>query len=175
MNYRFLFAGAIAFAATGAHAVFSVTLDQPTQTIVLPDASTEIIFMGSATKDEHGTGSGVRFTHAGLPNDTDYLGMIIGPSQLTDWFSTPSSPTYHGPIFSVIVLPTNQVGLHDFALANPDQKAFFQLYYTGVTGAFYQSAEMKYAVDIQPVPEPATLSALALGGLAFLRRKRSRA
>ncbi len=173
MNYRFLIAGAVLVAAPSAHAAFTITLDQPLQAVVLPNAHTEISFLGNATKDEQGAGGwGVSVAAAGLPSDTDYLMTLIGPQEFLDWLETPSSPTFHGTIFKIFVEPTNLIGLHDYNVGTPDNKPFLQMRYTGVTGFQYESAKMNFAVDIQAVPEPATLSVLALGGLAFLRRKR---
>jgi hypothetical protein len=171
MRKRLLLSGLLVVACTSAHAVFAVTLDQPLQSIALPIAPTDLIFNGTVTKDELGSGQWtltIRF--AGLPSDTDYLNTLVS-GDITSWLATPD-PVFTGELFRITVLPTNQIGLHDFNSDSPTTNPFYRLQYTGVTGNQYDSGFVPYAVDIVPVPEPATMCVLALGGLAMLRRRK---
>lgn len=172
MRKRLVLVGALALMASGAYADFIMTFDQPTMTTALPSDPVQLIFTGTITKDEMGSGAfNITLGQAGLPSDSDYLGFFIDFTPVQQWLAT-SDPLYQGELFRINVLPTNQVGLHNFNDALPGNQPAYRIGYTGVTGNTYDTGFVPYAVNIVPVPEPATLSMLALGGLALLRRRK---
>ncbi|MBC8065027.1 MAG: PEP-CTERM sorting domain-containing protein [Chlorobia bacterium] len=175
MNNRFLLVGAFVLAASGAHAAFTMTLDQPNQSIVLPLVSTDLIFTGTITKDEQGQAGGATTTIAfpALPSNSDYLSSAFNSTAYFTWVTTAGTTPFTGELFRVTVLPTSQLGLHDFNVGAPGNLPYVQVTYNGVTGNQYDSGRVLYTVNVTPVPEPATLCALGLGALALLRRKRS--
>jgi hypothetical protein len=172
MRSRTILVGALALIASGAHADFIMTFDQPTMTTVLPSDTVELIFTGTITKDEMGSGQwSVSFGFAGLPSDTDYLDYFIDFTPVQQWLATNDS-LYEGELFRILVHPTNQIGLHNYNSGAPGNLPYYKIGYTGITGNTYDTGLVPYAVNILPVPEPATLSILALGGLALLRRRK---
>lgn len=172
MKIRFLLTGALVLAACAANAAFTITLDDPSQSIALPGAPTDLIFTGTITKDEMGDGNAsTTIFFPGLSGDVDFLSGSVNSSAFFTWTQT-SDPTFTGEIFRITVNPTSQLGLHDSNSFSPDGNASIRFTYRGVTGASYDSGVVDYSVNVTAVPEPATMSILALGGLALLRRRK---
>ncbi|MCE9558408.1 MAG: PEP-CTERM sorting domain-containing protein [Armatimonadetes bacterium] len=86
--------------------------------------------------------------------------------------------SYTGAIYQHGCNPTNlgwsggmPVGLYDSNPFGPGGKSSIQLTYATTNGTT-AVAIAKYAINVQAVPEPSSIAAVGLGGVALMRRRR---
>ncbi len=132
----------------GTNVVFSGTVTGVTGDLTLAASS-----VGSAFKSTGGTGISGNFT-------TDFL----------NYLNQNTTANYSGTIFEAIVPSGLAAGTYDTnaALTNGAQVVVGG---TNQHGDSVQDNEF-YAVDVQAVPEPASMAALGLGAFGLLRRRK---
>jgi hypothetical protein len=151
-----LFLGAVTSQA------LTLTLDNPALSASIGDT---VFFTGTLTNDDAFDLfiSGTSYS-LDINDPLDWDGLSINDTFLTDFLVQypglfPAGATYSAPLFSVSVGPnaTTRLNTANFALID-DQGGFL--------------ADQNFAVDVQAVPEPASIMVL-LSGLAFLRRRKA--
>jgi hypothetical protein len=132
----------------GTNVVFSGTVTGVSGDLTLAASS-----VGSAFKSTGGTGLSGAFT-------TDFQ----------NYLNQTTTANYSGTIFEAFVPAGTAAGTYDTnaALTNGAQVVVGG---TNLNGDTVQDNEF-YAVDVQAVPEPATMAGLGLGALALLRRRK---
>lgn len=104
------------------------------------------------------------------PTTGAFLSVTFVPAFLTYANAANPGVDYNGDIFFVTVLSTDATG--EYFYNNASATDFAELSLTASNGTFSSTDIEMFGVDVNAVPEPATMAVLGLGAAALLRRKR---
>lgn len=166
---------AIGVCAAAASQAFSFTLDAITFTTA--DNTSEFFVYGTMTVEIGETFDGyIQHDFAFLP---DFSAGFNSTSAIVSEFNNFTGPgTYTGPVIRLDNISNNfgynngmPVGLYNSNPGSTDLLPGLIVGYHDVTG-LPQEARANYAIQVDAVPEPATLSLLALAGITAFRKRR---
>jgi hypothetical protein len=160
---RFLLSATFAVCAALSSATVTFSLDQEYWN-VQQGQSVTVTGHISATAPDYITFGGVEHP----TNGTDTLTAITFPSSLLAYAASGMPGDYDGDIFAISVPLSASLGTYDMSAAPGGLSSRSEVY---VQEHFGAKTYVPYGIVVSAVPEPATLSALALGALGLIRRK----
>lgn len=154
-----------------ANAAVNLNINLQYQTVVAP-SSGSISVMYSGTVDVLLPGWDVSGWMLESPSDGSNLLLAnIDPGFAAYAAGNNPGVDYSGNLFSVTVQSTTVPGFYYLNSNNSNPLSEF-IVDVSLPGAVTAVDNEMFGLTVEPVPEPATLAALGLGAVAFMRRKR---
>lgn len=168
-----LVAAGLSFAATSQGAIFTFSLDDPHKTV--PLGTTSVWFNGTIDVLQENDGATLWAVHTYLDGTyANKLDVNQYAQSYYNWLGSGASfhagGHYTGPLFELAIDASDPEGLYSHSAYGLTDTCRAYVYESLQNTPDHRSNEVEYSVRI--VPEPATLTALALGALAMMRRRR---
>jgi hypothetical protein len=160
---------ALAAVSVMASAGVNLNLNNPVETVNLPNSgSVNVVFTGTVDVLPGWDASSATLYFPFLGSNG--LGGGFDSNFLTYLGGSNAGVDYSGNLFSITVNSTDAPGYYDFNSLSPTSTSQFVVG-ASKNGVSFSDNEY-FAVDVQAVPEPASIAMLGIGSLALIRRRR---
>lgn len=167
---RKLFCLPLLAAAAISSAAINFEFDNSEAFVTAPESgSITYTFTGTVTVDPGFTVSGASLINPYMANSTTGLTAMFA-NDLLNWILNPTS-TYTGALLTVMIDSTSPAGEYGYALNSTSPST---LTISATDGVNTYGDSEAYVVNVEAVPEPATMAVLGLGAAALVRRRRAK-
>jgi hypothetical protein len=157
-------------AMSSAFAGINVNIDNHVQTVVQPNAGfVTLVYTGTVDVLTGWDATSATLFFAAQENQNNFLIGAFDAGFVNYLNGNSPGVDYVGTLFTVDVQSTDAVGFYDYNPGGTNSRS--ELIVSAVNGQRSFADNEYYGVQVDAVPEPGSLAALAIGAAALLRRR----